>query len=98
MLYQVAYTPAIAHNILKAFQQLHARKICHGDVRPENILVRKDNSVVIIDFERSEIDTPREVLDCEMREVRLLVAELKARGGGGQGARGGGVKGVASRS
>jgi len=84
MLYQVPSTPKIAHNILKSFRRLHARKICHGDVRHENILVRNDGSVVIIDFERSEIDAPREVLDCEMREVKLLVAELKAQAGGGR--------------
>jgi len=88
MLNQVPSTPKIAHNILRSFRRLHARKICHGDVRRENILVRNDGSVVIIDFERSVIDAPREVLDCEMREVRLLVAELKAQAGGAE--RGGG--------
>ena len=79
MLYQVKYTPQIGRNIIKAFNKIHARGVYHGDVRAENILVRPDQSVVVIDFEMSEVDTPEESLMSEMREVKLLLAALKAR-------------------
>ena len=70
MLYQVKYNPKIAKNVVKAFKEIHARKVCHGDVRGENILVRPDNSVVIIDFERSEMDVDLVSLNEEMLEVK----------------------------
>lgn len=38
MLYEVNYTPKIGRNILKAFKQIHARGVFHGDIRLENIL------------------------------------------------------------
>jgi tRNA A-37 threonylcarbamoyl transferase component Bud32 len=79
MLYQVNYTPQIGRNVLRAFKQIHARGICHGDVRPENILVRPDQSVVVIDFEMSEVMAPREALVSEMSEVKGLLASSKAR-------------------
>jgi len=76
MLYQVKYTPQVGRNILKAFKQIHARGVLHGDVRPENILVRPDQSVVVIDFEMSELMAPREALMSEMREVKHLLASF----------------------
>jgi thiamine kinase-like enzyme len=51
MLYQVKYNSKIAKNVVKAFKEIHSRRVCHGDVRCENILVRRDNSIVVIDFE-----------------------------------------------
>jgi len=52
-------------------------KVCHGDVRCENILVRPDDSVVVIDFESSELDADPESLNAEMREVQYLLTSLK---------------------
>ena len=77
MLYQVNFNPIIKRNILKAFAQIHARKVCHGDVRVENILVKPDNSVVIIDFETSVAQAPRDRLRAEAREVKALLASLE---------------------
>jgi RIO-like serine/threonine protein kinase len=77
MLYQVKVTPNIKRNVIKAFKEIHARRVYHGDVRGENILVRPDNSVVIIDFERSEIDVDLILLNDEMEEVKHLLASLK---------------------
>ena len=56
MLYQVPYTSKIDHNILKSFKQIHARRVCHRDIRPEDILVGQDGSVVVIALERSELE------------------------------------------
>jgi tRNA A-37 threonylcarbamoyl transferase component Bud32 len=77
MLYQVKYTPKIGRNVIKAFKEIHVRRVYHGDVRGENILVRSDQSVVVVDFELSEMDVEEENLETEMREVKSLIASLK---------------------
>ena len=77
MLYQVNFNPIIKRNVLKAFAQIHARKVCHGDVRAENILVKPDNSVVIIDFETSVAHASADRLRAETREVKALLASLE---------------------
>ena len=78
MLYPIKYTPQIGRNVIKAFDEIHARGVCHGDVRGENILVRPDQSVVLIDFEMSEVEAPEEALTSEMREVNHLLASFKS--------------------
>ena len=60
----------------QSVQTKHARGVLHGEVRPENILVRPDQSVVVIDFEMSELMAPREALVSEMREVKHLLASF----------------------
>lgn len=77
MLYQVKFNSTIAKNVLKAFGELHARKICHGDIRAENILVRSDNSVVVIDFELSQANADSDMLKNEILEVKSLLAGLR---------------------
>lgn len=77
MLYQVRYNSKIAQNVLMAFKDLHARKLYHGDVRVENILIRPDNSVVVIDFESSEMNADQDILNAEMEEVKSLLASLE---------------------
>ena len=77
MLYQVKFNLTIAKNVLRAFKEIHARKIYHGDARAENILVKPDNSVVVIDFEMSVIDADQNMLEKEMEEVKSLLAGLK---------------------
>lgn len=79
MLYQVKYNPKIAKNVIKAFKEIHARNVYHGDVRCENILVRPDHSVVVIDFELSEMDADPVSLNAEMKEVKSLLESLKPR-------------------
>jgi tRNA A-37 threonylcarbamoyl transferase component Bud32 len=77
MLYQVRQNSKIAKNVIKAFKELHTRKVCHGDVRVENILVRPDQSVVLIDFELSEMDADSDTLNAEMEEVKFLLKSFK---------------------
>ena len=40
-------------NITAAFNAIHELGVIHGDVRQQNIMVKADQSVVIIDFEIS---------------------------------------------
>jgi tRNA A-37 threonylcarbamoyl transferase component Bud32 len=55
------------------FKEIHERNVCHGDVRPENILVKPDNFVVIVDFEWSVIDAEEGLLAEEMEEVERIL-------------------------
>jgi DNA-binding helix-hairpin-helix protein with protein kinase domain len=79
MLHEIKYAPNIGRNVINAFKEIHARGVCHGDVRGENILVRQDESVVVVDFEMSTIDANEDELKAEMREVRYLLALLKGK-------------------
>ena len=71
------FNATISKNIIKAFRELHDRKVYHGDVRVENILVRPDDSVVVIDFERSILDAKETLLKEEMKEVWQLLVSLR---------------------
>ena len=77
MFSDVAITPRIESNILKAYDQIHSLGVFHGDVRGANILVRRDESVVIIDFERSILNANTNLIDEEEEEVQLLLAAAK---------------------
>lgn len=79
MLHEIKYTPKIGRNIVNAFKEIHARGVYHGDVRCENILVRPDGSVVVVDFEMSTIDAEEDELNAEMREVKALLTSLKGK-------------------
>jgi len=50
----------------------------HGDVRQQNILVKEDDSVVIIDFERSRFEDVRD-MDIELEDeiIEDLLVELQ---------------------
>jgi RIO-like serine/threonine protein kinase len=79
MLYQVEFNSTISKNVMKAFKELHIRKVYHGDVRVENILVKSDDSVVVVDFEKSIINADEKMLKEEMKEVKRLLTSLKKR-------------------
>ena len=79
MIYQVEFNSTISKNVVKAFQEIHTRGVYHGDVRVENILVRKDNSIALIDFEMSEMNVDKELLKEEMRQVLSLLTGLRRR-------------------
>jgi tRNA A-37 threonylcarbamoyl transferase component Bud32 len=40
--------------VIKASKEIHTREVYHGDMRGENILVRPDQSVIVVDSEMSE--------------------------------------------
>jgi RIO-like serine/threonine protein kinase len=79
MLYQVEFNSIIAKNVVRAFKEIHAKGVQHGDVRAENILIREDNSVVVIDFELSEMNAEDSILEAEQKEVRSLLEWWKGR-------------------
>ena len=65
--------------MIAAFKELHKYRVCHGDVRTANIIVRRDESVVLIDFERSFMSADDVTLIEEEDEVRHLLQAKKRR-------------------
>lgn len=64
-------------NVSDAYRAIHGLGAAHGDVREENILVREDDSVVLVDFERTEISgVSDKVINCEDRTVEALLSNL----------------------
>jgi RIO-like serine/threonine protein kinase len=59
--------------LLKRFM----RGKCLTEVSDPRILVRPDNSVVVIDFESSVMDADPDLLNLEMRKVKYLLRPLK---------------------
>jgi RIO-like serine/threonine protein kinase len=100
-------TAKVKKEILKAFKAIHALGVVHGDVRADNILVGKDESVWIIDFEFAAIVEGNQIgaaAASESGEVEYLLNEVKRASSGvgmngindiylGNGVKGIGVKG-----
>ena len=78
MLSDTKVTPQIEENIIQAFKMLHSHHIYHGDVRAANVLVRMDESVVLIDFERSVLNVDKMMLLEEKDEVRHMLQFAKS--------------------
>jgi serine/threonine protein kinase len=66
----------VEDKVRKAFQELHLRKVLHGDIRASNILVSSNESVYIIDFESARCDAELS-LDDEMCEVEKLFGKIR---------------------
>jgi tRNA A-37 threonylcarbamoyl transferase component Bud32 len=66
---------SVEDKVRKAYEELHQRKILHGDIRAGNILVASNESIYIIDFESAHFDA--ELLDDEMDEVEKLVGKIR---------------------
>ena len=79
MLCDTKVTPRIEKNIIQAFKMLHSHGVCHGDVRAANVLVMKDESVVLIDFERSVLNVDKMMLLEEEDEVRHMLQSVKSK-------------------
>ena len=74
----------VEQEILNAFGAIHSLGVIHGDIRAENILVGKDDSVWIVDFEFSRIlseetvgEEPQSKTDLEIQIVRRLLSQIK---------------------
>ena len=79
ILSDVPVTPRIERNVVKAFKDLHRHHVYNGDIRAANIIVRDDESVVLIDFERSVLNADRMMLIEEEDEVRHMLQVAKNR-------------------
>ena len=59
------------------YKMLHKYSICHEDVRIANILVRDDDSVVLIDFERGLLNADKMMLIEKEDEVRHMMRMIR---------------------
>lgn len=60
---------ALKHHI----RRMHKAGVLHGDIHAKNIIVRDDNSVVLIDFERSQMSASRSAMKEESVDIRDMV-------------------------
>ena len=79
MLSDVHITPRIEANVLRAFKELRRHRVAHGDIRSANIIVRDDESVVIVDFERGVLNASDPTLAEEREKVKGTLQFLKTK-------------------
>ena len=72
-------TSRIEKNIIQAFKILHSHSVYHGDIRAANVRIRKDESVVLIEFERSVLNVDKMMLLEEEDEVRHMLQFAKSK-------------------
>jgi tRNA A-37 threonylcarbamoyl transferase component Bud32 len=73
--------PTVAENVLTAFGEIHALGVIHSDIRTQNILVKEDHSVVIIDFEFSSFkEVTMDQIASENEEIEDLLDNLRGVG------------------
>jgi hypothetical protein len=80
----------VSKNVKDAFAQIHALGVIHGDVRRQNIMVREDKSVVIIDFESGVYheNLSDVMIKEENDEIERVFKEVRREGSSGLRAKG----------
>jgi serine/threonine protein kinase len=66
----------VEDKVRKAYQELHRRKVFHGDIRAANILVSRNKSVYLIDFESARTEAELSLED-EIGEVEKLFRKIR---------------------
>ena len=79
MLSDTTVTPQIEKNVVQAFKLLHCQGVCHGDVRAANVLIRENESVVLVDFERRVLNADKMMLLEEEDEVIHMLQFAKSK-------------------
>ena len=74
---KVNVNDTIEKNVITAYKMLHNYSICHGDVRSANIIVRDDDSVVLVDFERGLLNADKMMLIEEEDEMRHMMRAIR---------------------
>jgi RIO-like serine/threonine protein kinase len=69
----------VEKNVKEAFDAIHKVGVLHGDIRRQNVMIREDRSVVIIDFEHSiysdDLSTDR--IREENDEIEFMLMEAR---------------------
>jgi serine/threonine protein kinase len=72
----------VKRKVVAAYKMLHEHGVLHGDIRSENVLVLRDGSVRIIDFDNASI-LPEKDIKLTLREddeVRVMLNGLTCSG------------------
>lgn len=67
---------------MSILHDIHRAGVIHNDIRPENLLMKSDGRVTIIDFDRATLETRRYARKCERRDLRGLLSGKLARPSG----------------
>jgi tRNA A-37 threonylcarbamoyl transferase component Bud32 len=74
-----AYTKRYMKDILSALVYLHENNITHGDIKPSNLLVDENNTVIISDFGLSRycnpLDNTKKVCTLWYRPLEIILGE-----------------------
>lgn len=60
--------------LLSVLAAIHAKGVRHGDIHKGNMIVTADNRVVILDFDKAELDAPAAELAAEYEYVSNVLA------------------------
>ena len=71
-------TPRVKSNIIVAYAAIHKLGVVHGDIRAENVLVLKDESVRIMDFENRSTNAKIDQIEVEKEEVDKMLGRFKS--------------------
>lgn len=71
-------TPEVEDRISEAYDNLHELGVIHGDIQPHHVLVLRDGSIRIIDFDNSYIaPIDSELVEYENEEIENMFNGLK---------------------
>ena len=65
---------ALDNKVLSALDQIHKLGVLHGDLHECNILVTKDNDIVVLDFDGAHVEARTADLSAEQDHVALLLS------------------------
>lgn len=69
----------VSNNVKTAFAEIHRLGVIHGDIRKQNIMVKEDKSVVVLDFESSVYheDLSDDMIQDENEVIQRVLQEVK---------------------
>jgi RIO-like serine/threonine protein kinase len=75
----------VSNNIKTAFAEIHRLGVIHGDIRKQNIMVKEDKSVVVLDFETSVYheNLSDDMIRDENEVIQRVLKEVKRGKSGG---------------
>ncbi len=63
----------IEKNIIETFKMLHSHDVYHENIQVINVLIRKNENVMFIDFERSMLNMNKMILLEKKDKIRYIL-------------------------
>ena len=77
ILYNMKITLEIEKNIIEIFKILYSHTIYHEDIQVTNILIKENENIILIDFEKSLLNENKMILLKKKNEIRYILQYLK---------------------